>query len=204
MSFLLRFGAVCGALSGLFIAVPGALEAFTGETLATSLVIGVSPALALPLLTALHLAQRHAAGHLATSGYAVNVVGLGLFGAAAYALNVVLFPLGVTPAAPTRVVLLASAVVFAVGCVWFAAGMLRAGVHPRVPVWIYLVALPVFTLAARLPDTPLTSALHVLVGGALVWLAVSVNAKAVYPKAATSSSGTAAANSSSVATSAGS
>ncbi|MEJ2852873.1 MULTISPECIES: hypothetical protein [unclassified Saccharothrix] len=180
MSFLLRFGAVCGALSGLFIAVPGALEAFTGETLATSLVIGVSPALSLPLLTALHLAQRHTAGRLATSGYAVNVVGLGLFGAAAYALNVVLFPLGVTPAAPTRVALLASAAVFAVGCVWFAAGMLRAGVHPRVPVWIYLVVLPVFTLAARLPDTPLISALHVLVGGALVWLAVSV-----YPKAAT-------------------
>lgn len=199
MSFLLRFGAVCGALSGLFIAVPGALEAFTGETLATSLVIGVSPALALPLLTALHLTQRHTAGRLATSGYAVNVVGLGLFGAAAYALNIVLFPLGVTPAAPTRVVLLASAVLFAVGCVWFAAGMLRAGVHPKVPVWIYLVALPVFTLAARLPDTPLTSALHVLVGGALVWLAVSV-----YPKAATSSSAAAAAKSSSVAASPGS
>lgn len=199
MDFLLRFGAVCGALSGLLIAVPGALEAFTGETLATSLVLGVSPAMAAPLLTALHLKQRHAAGGLAVSGYAANIVGLGLFGAAAFALNVVLFPLGVTPAAPTRVVLLASAAVFAVGCVWFGVGMVRARVHPRVPVWIYLIALPVFTLAARLPDTPLTSGLHVLVGGALVWLAVSV-----YPNAATSSSATAAANSSSVAVSAGS
>ncbi|CAL9547702.1 hypothetical protein SUDANB95_04330 [Actinosynnema sp. ALI-1.44] len=199
MTFLLRFGAVCGVLSGSLIAVPGALEAFTGETLATSLVIGVSPALAAPLLTALHLKQRHAAGRLATAGYAVNFVGLGLFGAAAYALNVVLFPLGVVPAAPTRVVLLASAVVFAVGCVWFAIGMVRAGVHPKVPVWTYLVALPVFTLAARLPDTPLTSALHVLVGGALVWLAVSV-----HPNAAPSSSATAAADSSSVAVPAGS
>lgn len=70
---------------------------------------------------------------------------------------------------------LAGALLFAVGCVWFAIGMLRAGVHPKAPVWAYLVALPVFTLAARLPDTPLTSALHVVVGGALVWLAVSVH-----------------------------
>jgi hypothetical protein len=41
-------------------------------------------------------------------------------------------------------------------------------------VWAYAIALPVFTFATRLPDSPFTSALHVVVGGALVWLARSV------------------------------
>ncbi|MFD7654236.1 hypothetical protein ACFV4N_09690 [Actinosynnema sp. NPDC059797] len=173
MSFLLRFGAWCGALSGLLIALPGAVEAFTGETAATSLLVGVSPALAAPLVTALHLTQPRTA--LGVVGYAVNTVGLGLYGAAAYALNVVVFHLDdPVLAAPTRVVLLGSALVFAVGSALFGAAMLRAGAHPRVPAWAYTAALPVFTLAAGLPDTPLTSALHVVVGAALVWLARSV------------------------------
>jgi hypothetical protein len=192
MNFLLRFGAVCGVLSGLLIALPGAVEAVTGEILATSLLLGLSPALSAPLLTALHLAQPRST--FATVGYAVNFLGLGLFGAAAFALNVVLFPLDVAPAASTRVVLLAGAGVFAVGAVLFGLGMLRARVHPRVPVWAYLVVLPVFTVAAGLPDTPLTSGLHVVVGGALAWLALSV-----YPSnAPTSSTSTPAAKSASV------
>ena len=173
MTFLLRFGAFCGALSGLFIALPGAVEAFTGETTATSLVIGISPALAAPLLTALYLKQPRTA--LGTAGYAANFVGLGLFGAAAYAVNIVLFHLDQPKlAAPTTAVLTASALVFAVGTVLFAISMLKARVHPPIPVWTYAIALPVFTFAARLPDSPLTSALHVLVGGALIWLARSV------------------------------
>ncbi|PSL53942.1 hypothetical protein B0I31_108389 [Saccharothrix carnea] len=186
MTFLLRFGAFCGALSGLLIALPGAIEAFTGETAATSLVIGVSPALAAPLLTALYLKQPRTT--LGTIGYAVNFVGLGLFGAAAYALNIVLFHLGQPElAAPTVIVLSTSALVFAIGTVIFAISMLKARVHPPVPVWAYAVALPVFTFAARLPDTPLTSVLHVIVGGALVWLA-----RSAYPaiRPATTSSST--------------
>ncbi|WP_051772441.1 hypothetical protein [Saccharothrix sp. NRRL B-16314] len=173
MNSLLRFGAVSGAMSGLFIALPGAVEGFVGETTATSLVIGVSPALAAPLLTALYLKQPRTT--LGTVGYVVNFVGLGLFGAAAYALNIVLFHLDEPKlAAPTVIVLSASALVFAVGTVLFAISLIRSGVHPKVPVWAYLIALPVFTFAARLPDTPLTSALHVVVGGTLVWLALSV------------------------------
>ncbi|QFZ18167.1 hypothetical protein [Saccharothrix syringae] len=176
MNFLLRFGAVCGALSGLLIAIPGAVEAVTGETAVTSLVIGVSPALAAPLLTALHLTQPRT--RLGDVAYAVNTVGLGLFGAAAYALNIVVFHLGAPVlAAPTRVVLLVSALVFAVGCVLFGVAMLRAKAHPPVPAWAYAVALPVFTLAARLPDTVLTSGLHVVVGGSLVWLALSLRTR---------------------------
>ncbi len=174
MTFLLRFGAVFGVLSGVLIVVTGAAEGFLGETLPTSLVIGLSPALALPLITALHLTQLHRADRFTSIAYAVNVIGLGLFGAAAYALNIVLFPLDVAPAAPTRVVLLASALVFAVGTVLFAIAMLRAKVHPPVAVWIYAIALPALAIAARLPDTPLTSGVHVLVGGSLIWLAVSI------------------------------
>lgn len=179
MDFLNRFGAVCGALCGLFIAIPGAVEAFTGETAVTSVVLGLSPALAMPLLTALHLAQNRNSGRLGSVGYAVNQLGLGLFGGAAFTLNLVLFFLpGVTPAAPTRLLLLTSAAVFATGVVLFAIAMLRAGVHPRVPVLAYGIGFPIFAVAARLPDTPLTSALHVIVGGSLIWLALALRAPA--------------------------
>jgi hypothetical protein len=49
--------------------------------------------------------------------------------------------------------------------------MLRAGAHPRVPAIAYLVAFPVLAVAARLPDTPLTSAVHLVAGASLIWLA---------------------------------
>lgn len=178
MTFLLRFSAVCGALSGLFIAVPGAIEGFTGETAATSVVIGISPAFAIALLTGLYLGQIRAAGRLGRVGYAVNLIGIGLFGGAAYALNLVLFYLddGVVAnlAAPTRIAFLSSAGLFIIGVLLFGASMIRARVYPRVPVWMYILALPPFALAARLPDTILTSVLHVVVGAALVWLSAAV------------------------------
>jgi hypothetical protein len=176
MRFLVRFGAVTGLLSALCIALPGAVEAFTGETLATSLVIAASPALAVPLLVALHIGQMRSAGRLGQVGFAVNVIGLGLFGGAAYALNVALFPLGadLEPARETRLALLVSAVVFVAGVIVFGVAMLRARVYPRTPIWLYLLGFPPFAVAARLPDTPLTSALHVLVGVALAWLAMAL------------------------------
>lgn len=186
MTFLLRFGALCGTLSGLFIALPGAVEGFVGETTATSLVLGVSPALAAPLLTALYL--KHPRTTLGTAGYAANIVGLGLFGAAAYAVNIVVFHLDQpTLAAPTTAVLTASALVFALGTITFAISMIKSRAHPSVPAWTYAIAVPVFTFATRLPDSLLTSALHVVVGGALVWLA-----RSVYPanRPATTSSST--------------
>jgi hypothetical protein len=57
-------------------------------------------------------------------------------------------------------------------------------VHPRVPVWAYVTALPVFALAGPLPDSPLTSGLHVLVGATLVWLSASLGRSAAAPPAA--------------------
>ncbi|MCK9904621.1 hypothetical protein CC117_26845 [Parafrankia colletiae] len=204
MYFLLRFGAVSGLLAGIFIAVPGMIEAFTGETLATSLALGVSPALAVPLLPALRLVLPTAGdrrrtgrtgrlgtadpadpavsagrggseGAFADTAFAVNLLGLGLFGGAAYALNVVVYPLGddTDLATASRVALLASAAVFVVGVVLFGIALLRAGAYPRTPVWLYLLGFPPFAIAARLPDTPVTSLLHVLVGGAVAWLALS-------------------------------
>lgn len=38
-----RAGALCGVLSGLLIALPALVEAFTGETTATSVPLGLSP-----------------------------------------------------------------------------------------------------------------------------------------------------------------
>lgn len=38
-----RVGALCGVLAGLLIALPALVEAFTGETTATSVPLGLSP-----------------------------------------------------------------------------------------------------------------------------------------------------------------
>jgi hypothetical protein len=181
---LTRLGAWCGVLAGLAIAVPGLIEAFTGESAPTSIVLGLSPAFAFPLLTVLHLRQSTAAGTFGAVAYTVNAVGLGLFGGAAFTLNLALFYLDGAVVedllrGPTMVALLGSALVFATGSVLFGVSMVRARVLPRVPAVCYLVALPVLAVAARLPDTPVTSVVHVVVGASLVWLSFSVsNARA--------------------------
>jgi hypothetical protein len=182
MHSLLRFGAASGLLCGLLIGAPGAVEVFTGETVATSAALGVSPAFAPPLLIALQLAQAGPAGRLGAIGYAVNIVGLGLFGGAAFALNLALVHLDADVlkdllAGPTRLALLGSAVVFVVGSVLFGIAMLRARVFPRLPAAAYTVTLPAFALLAPLPDTPLTSGLHVVVGLTLVWLSLALRAR---------------------------
>lgn len=176
---LARLGAWCGIAAGLTIALPAAVEAVTGETSATSFVLGVSPAFAIPLLVVLHLRQHERTGTFGAVAYTLNVVGLGLFGGAAFALNMVLFYLDDAVVkevvqGPTMLALLGSALVFTVGTVLFGIAMVRAGVHPRVPAVAYIVAFPVLAIAARLPDTLATSALHVVAGATLVWLAVSV------------------------------
>lgn len=170
-----RPSAWSGTAAGLGIAVTGGVEAFVGETAPTSVVLALTPALAVPLLVVLHQGQAVAAGRFGAVAYLVNLIGLGLFGGAAFSLNAVLFFAdGLKPAGPTVVVLLGSALVFAVGSVLFGVSMLRAGVYPAVPVWGYTVLLAVFAVAARLPDGPVTSLLHVAVGASLVWLAVAV------------------------------
>lgn len=179
---LARLGAWCGVAAGLTLGLPAAVEAVTGETSVTSFVLGVSPALAIPLLVVLHLRHSEAAGPFGAVAYTINVVGLGLFGGAAFALNMVLFYLDdpvveEVVQGPTSLGLLGSAVVFTVGTVLFGISMVRARVHPRVPAVLYIVAFPVLAIAARLPDTPATSALHVVAGATLVWLAVSVTAR---------------------------
>jgi hypothetical protein len=172
---LIRLGAWCGVVAGLAISVPGLVEVVTGETAATSFVLGLSPAFAIPLLAALHARQSAATGMFGVVAYTVNAVGLGLFGGAAFALNLVLFHLdGAEPAAPTMAALLGSAAVFAIGSVLFGVSMLRGGVLPRVPAVAYLVAFPVLAVAARLPDGALSSLVHVVAGGSVVWLSVAV------------------------------
>ena len=172
-SWLLRFGAVSGALLGLSIAIPGAIEAFTGENAATSFVLGIGTAFIPATATGLYLRQARAAGRFGAVAYAVQVLGLALFGGVAYALNLVVFHLGDDPqlAGPTRVALLISLVVFVAGTALFAASMVRARVFPRLPAIGYGVLLPLLALLAPLPDNPVTSGIHVLAGASLCWLA---------------------------------
>jgi len=181
-----RLGAWSGVAAGLCIAVPSAIEAVTGETAVTSFVLGLSPAFAIPLLVVLHLRQSSVAGTFGTVAYTINAIGLGLFGGAAFTLNMALFYLNDTVVedllkGPTMFALLGSALVFASGTVLFGISMLRAGVHPRIPAVAYLVAFPVLAIAARLPDTPLTSAVHLVAGTSLIWLALTAASAAVAP-----------------------
>jgi hypothetical protein len=177
-TWLLRFGAVSGVLLGLSIAVPGAIEAFTGETSATSIVLGVGVIFAAPTVTALHLRQADRAGRFGVVAYTVNILGLGLFTGVAFALNIVLFYLDEPVVeqlreGPTGSVLLGSALVFVVGTPLFSAAMLRAGVLPRVPAAGYGLALTLLAVLARLPDSPLNSVVHVVAGVSVAWLAAS-------------------------------
>ncbi len=179
---LVRLAVWSGVLAGLCIGLPGAVEAFTGEIAVTSFVLGVSPALAIPLLVVLHLRQSDSSGAFGAVAYTVNAVGLGLFGGAAFSLNLVLFRadeavLDELVAGSTRFALLGSALLFAVGTVLFGIAMVRARVHPRAAAVAYAVSLPVLALAAPLPDSPLTSAVHVVAGGSVVWLAVSIDSR---------------------------
>lgn len=174
-----RADALCGVLAGLLIALPGLVEAFTGETSATSVPLAFAPAFALPLLTALHRRQGPATGRLGTSAVTLNLIGLGLFGGAAFASNLVLFYLDdaiieETLTGPTVPALLASAAVFAVGCALFGASMIRARVFPRIPSWGYAVVLPLLAFLTAFPESLLTSTLHILVGAILIWLSAAL------------------------------
>lgn len=178
-SSTLRADALCGALSGLLISLPALVEAFTGETSATSVAFALSPGFALPLLTGLQLRQSPATGRFGDVARTVNLIGLGLFGGAAFASNLVLFYfdddiVDETLTGPTIPVLIGSAAVFAVGCALFGAAMIRARVFPRIPSWGYAVVLPLFAFLTGLPDSLLTSALHVLVGVILLWLSAAL------------------------------
>jgi hypothetical protein len=182
MLTVIRFGIVCGVLCGGLIAIGGGVEGFTGETVPTSLLLGLSPALAPALLVALYLGQFSQSGGFGAVAFGANFIGLGLFGGAAFTLNMALFYLDQDVLVellrgPTRTALLGSAVLFAIGSALFGVAMFRARVYPRIPVVGYGVVLPAFALLAPLPDTVFTSALHVVAGGCLIWLALSLGSR---------------------------
>jgi hypothetical protein len=175
---LLRFGAACGVALGLTLGAPAAVEAFTGETTATSLTIGLGAAFGPPALTALYLHLR-SGSRFGALAYGVNAIGLGLYSGVAFALNLVLFFLPESTvddllAGPTGVVIRIAGIVFVVGTLLFGVAMLRARVLPAVPVWGYTVALPLLALLAPLPDTVFTSAVHVLAATSVIWLSAAV------------------------------
>ncbi len=172
---LQRFGAMCGVVLGLSIGVPGAVEAFTGETTATSLVIGLGAAFGPPALTAFYLRGSSPARVWA---YGINAIGLGLFSGVAFALNLVLFFLSPPVVeevlrGPTGVAVRVSALVFVVGTVLFGATMIRDRAFPSIPAWGYTVSLPLLAVLAPLDDSPLTSFVHVIAAASLIWLSVS-------------------------------
>ncbi|GAA4258534.1 hypothetical protein [Dactylosporangium darangshiense] len=181
--WLQRFGAASGVILGLSIGVPGAIEAFTGETAATSLVLGLGVAFAAPAVNALYLHHRERAGRFAALAYAVNLLGLGLFTGVAFALNVVLFYLdddgavAALKAGPTGPALLGCAGVFVAGTLLFSASMLRAGVFPKVPAAGYGVALTLLAALAPLQDTPWTSLIHVAAAASIVWLSLATTSR---------------------------
>ncbi|MFC9846321.1 hypothetical protein ACFWFF_12225 [Streptomyces sp. NPDC060223] len=112
--------------------------------------------------------------------HTVNLIGLGLFGGAAFAANLVLFHFDgdvidkCLADGPTVPVLIGSATIFALGCALFGATLVRARVFPRLPSWGYAAVLPLFGFLTSLPDSLLTIALHVLVGAVLIRLSAAL------------------------------
>lgn len=182
MSFLIRFGAACGVVLAASIGVPGLIEAFTGETTATSFVLGLGAAAGPPAVTAFFLYAERAGARLGgfdKLAYAACAIGLGLFGGVAFALNLVLFFLDEKVAedlmaGPTGTAVTVSALAFVLGTLLFGISMARSGVFARVPAIGFALTLPLLALLAPLKDSPISSALHVLAGATIVWLSVQV------------------------------
>lgn len=179
LTWFQRFGAVSGVLLGLSIGVPGAIEAFTGETAATSFVLGIGIAFSAPAVTALYLHHRARTGAFGAVAYAVNLLGLGLFTGVAFALNLVLFYLDQATvdalrAGPFGTALLISAVVYVAGTVMFSVSMVRSGGFPKLPAAGYGIFLTLLAALSPLPDSPLTSGVHVLAAASLCWLSLTV------------------------------
>lgn len=175
-----RFSAASGLLSGLFLAGAGFVSIFTGKTAGAAFVIALAPALATPLLVAVYH-QRHAdvPGVFGPVAYAVNLIGLGLFGGAAFTIDTALFYLA-TPVRdhlrhePTFAALLGSAVFFAVGSVLFGVFLLRTRAYSRLLCWAYIVFPALLAALSPLADSPLKNAVHCLTGATLAWLAVTL------------------------------
>jgi hypothetical protein len=180
MDILLRLGAVSGVLCGVLTGVPGGIEAVTGETAPTSFLIGLAPAFGLPLLVALYAGLGRPTGRFGPVAYTVNLIGLGLFGAAAFTKDEALYflpPSAVSAllSGPTRVALLLTALVFVVGSALFGSLLIRSRRYPRIPAWGYATVLPLFALLGPLPQSPFKAVLHVLVGIVLVWLSAALS-----------------------------
>ena len=176
---LSRFSALSGVLSGLLLAVAGAVSVFTGKTAGAAFVIALAPALALPLLVAVY--QRHAAsaGTFGVAAFGTSLIGLGLFGGAVFVKDTTLFYLS-TPVQdhlkhePTIVALLGAAVIFVAGTVMFGIFLLRTRACPRLLAWAYIVFPSLLALLSPLHDSPLLNANHVLAGATIAWLALTL------------------------------
>jgi hypothetical protein len=178
MQSLSRFGAVCGVILGLSLGVPGAVEAFTGETAATSLIIGLGAAFAAPALLAIHLRHADAAGRFGAVAFTVNLIGLGLFAGVGFALNLVLYFLdpaatSAVLAGPTGPAIRAAAAVFIAGTLLFGASMIRTGVLPRAAAIGYTGSLLLLAALASLPDSLLGSLVHIGACVSIIWLSIA-------------------------------
>ncbi|WP_170126035.1 hypothetical protein [Nocardioides speluncae] len=179
LTWMVRFGAICGVVLGLSLGVPGAVEAVTGETILTSFVIGLGAACGPPAVTAIYLGHAQAAGRFGAVAYAVNLIGLTLFAGLAFALNLVVFYLDKPVAeelltGPTKAALGLSVLVFIVGSILFGISLIRARVLPAVPSWTYVIVFPLLAVLASLPDSVFTSAMHVVAAGCLIWLSAAL------------------------------
>jgi hypothetical protein len=172
-----RLSAGAGIVGALLLGIPGLIEIVTGETTVTSLLIGVSAALLIPLVPALHAYQSRVTGVRADGAYLVNIVGLGLFGGAGFTLNIVLFflddpVLKELMTGPTRPMLLMSGLAFAAGTIAFGVTLIRSRAVPGPLAWGYTLLLPLPAALAPLPDSVLGGLAHGAAGAVLVGLAL--------------------------------
>lgn len=171
----LRWSAWSGIAAAVCIVLSASVEVVTGETAVTSVALAASPALSIPLVAGLMLRQSARAGAFGAIAGVANLIGLGLFGGAAYSINAVLFFVGegATPA-QTRTILLGSVIAFTMGAILFAISMVRASVIPKVPAIAYAIAFPALGIASRLPESLIVTGVHLVAGATAVWLSIAL------------------------------
>lgn len=176
-NFLIRFGAVSGVVLGLSIGVPGAVEAFTGEITATSVVLGFGTAFGVPAVLAYALAGTRDSTFDRVA-FVWCALGTALFAGVAYTLNLALVFLDLTErrellAGTTGIAFKVTGFAFIGGAALFGIALYRDGRLGRLPALGFTLLLPVFAFLAPQEDTLAINALHVLVCVVFCWLSLN-------------------------------
>lgn len=155
--FLFKIAALFGITSGLALTLDGLLDLTETERALASLPATSVAPLGILAVTGiyLHLRSSQPSTHL-DLGYAVNVVGLSVIGATAFARNFVLAPLdddlaqSIASEPPTSLALIIGGLSAVAGIVLFGSALIRSD-FDQLGSWLYTLVLPLSGFAVLVP-----------------------------------------------------